>query len=259
MKGKNFSSMKENIKRWRFSLNTLFFVLIMLICCIFSLSFELLVQILSEVISLLLISFCIYNFMKISNKVLDKLELKSIKKSVENKNQTLYGWTGNVNADFIFELLGDEKEKGNTLENLRYIKGEIELKVGSNKGDYILLKNYIESYDKNSIFSKFNTIVFGLLVAVLTSGLTLFIKSEKVKSFTNSFFFSPQPIKPLEYIQFIVDVGYIVMIGCAFLIFIINHLMREKRKLEGLKAIIETIIYEKDNNISSTSSLEDTE
>ncbi|WP_307283975.1 hypothetical protein [Bacillus sp. SORGH_AS_0510] len=207
-------------------------------------------EIIMSISSLIFTSYFILKILPVFTWWNDKTEISRLKKELATREiKSLYMWSGSDGFEysFFYEMLKDDAQH-DAFTNLKLIKTKIKNKIGSNKSDYYLLKNYIEAKEKNSLLEKYYTIIFGLIVALLTTGLSKLMTSSEGITFISDILLNTKKHKPVENFQIVINIfnGFIFI--TSLLIFSISEFTREKRKLELFKGIIETIIFEKENS-----------
>lgn len=122
-----------------------------------------------------------------------------------------------------------------------------------------MLRNYIEIYERNNILDKFSTIFIGICVGIITSIFTKIGTSDYVINKLYEFILSTNSKNTTGTISFILDVGTNLIIITNLIIFFISEFNKDKRRLEVIRVIIDSIIKDIEDNKSSTNLLKDTE
>ncbi len=191
--------------------------------------------------------------LKLSSRMLMKQEVIFLKKSIYQRSNNLYEWTGKSDIEkyFFYKLL-NKPVKDNALDNLREIKDIFVMIIGNDKRDYQLLKKYFDVYEKNNITEKFSTIFWGFLITVSTTALVKIGTSPPVVDKVFIFFSWEEggKLNSLRYLETILDISTFLFIIVLFIFFIISDFSRDKRRNELLKSVIELIIDEENEKTS---------
>lgn len=198
--------------------------------------------------SLVFMSYLTLKLLVLASWILRKDEVRRIKKYTKqpgSRSQTLFEWIGKSDVDEVlfFETLNFDV-KSNALENLREIKIKISNKVGPKINDYVMLRSYIELYEKNSLLIKTGTILSGIIIGVVTSSLTKITSSENFLDLIKINYNQ----NVIGNLNIFLDILSYVAIILLLIIFVMHETTKQKRRNEFLKMILDSIIKDKEKN-----------
>ena len=224
--------------------------LLVTISIVLSLIFKEYQDLILKVFSLAFTTYFLIRIVRFATWINNRIEINELKSNLQNpvkEGISLYSWMGNSSIDysFFYNILKDESI-GDTLENLQKIKDNIINKIGEEKSDYYLLKSYLDAKERTSITEKFSTWFFGIIVALLTAGLSKAVTSEKASSFMSKFLNNKDYFK-IDNLTIFIDILNFSLFFISLFIYLINEFYREKRKIELIKGVVDSIIYEKEN------------
>ncbi|MBO0962358.1 hypothetical protein J1P26_21885 [Neobacillus sp. MM2021_6] len=192
-------------------------------------------------------AYCIFHYFKGANAYKNKQTKRKLENDITKEiNINLFQWVGQT--DLFGESLYVWLRKcaqADIASNLKLIKQEIVESVGESIYDYYLLKDYLEYYAKNNFLYKLWTMLFPILLSSFTGIIA------KVTVWDNifSYFLKKIPendIKTWEQIELIVQVGAITFIVLSLVIFIRSELTRDKRIIDLVIKVVDSIIKERE-------------
>ncbi|MGE8207829.1 hypothetical protein ACQKP0_25515 [Heyndrickxia sp. NPDC080065] len=199
--------------------------------------------------------YILLNYFKVADKYYERRrEYRLEKEFNKNIDIKLYQWIGKSDLfeDSLYIWLRESAQK-DISSNLKLIKKEIIKTVGESLYDYYLLKNYLEYYAKNNFLYKLWKVITPS--AIISAMGILIIKEVFNKFFRNVFFESPKKsIKLGDQIELIVQGGALILIGVLVIIFIRSQLTKDKRILDLIIKVVDTIIKEKEDERANNSS-----
>lgn len=233
--------MKEYVNKYAYGLGTTCSVILIIILTNIFPSFS---EVLFTFAEFIFLSYILIKSFKLFTWFMERIELWQLKKSKSSSKvkSTLFYWSGKADIEyhFFYDMLNIEK-KEDTFDNLKEIKKKILVRIGSKIGDYYLLKKYLEVYEKNNILEKVNVLFVSVLVSAITTLIGKSIIFEKIIPY-----FIDVKHNQTEYIKLVINIGFYALFISSILIFVVNEFTRERRRAELFRAIIDSIIMEKE-------------
>lgn len=197
----------------------------------------------SGISSWILICYLMLGYFNIVFKLSEKREASSLKRRSNNTRKDLYQWLANVSWDnvSIYELLKVEKQT-DLISNLKKIKNVIRKQVGNNVYDYYLLKDYLEYHAKHNFLNTLRKTIGIVFLGALGTAFTKLRIIDKIYQYIEN---GRGDSGTLEQVEIIVQIGVMSLASIIVYLFIHNELTKEKRRIDLLKSIVDTIIKEK--------------
>ncbi|MGN4124871.1 hypothetical protein ACMGD3_07620 [Lysinibacillus sphaericus] len=183
----------------------------------------------------------------------NKEEIENRLYKVKNRKMhySMFTWLGEeMDTDLIiYDLIGEDFEKTNTIESIKLFKRTVEIKVGEDLTDYYALRDFIQTGLKSN-FSEYLKGTVGKLTvsAVLVAIIPLVFKN------------NPIPEIKLDFnSDLFISIIYIILYFFIFITFIsiiYNMFIKPRRRAKLLLSVLNIIIQEKETK-SSTSTQED--
>lgn len=236
------------IKIWKLVKEILFLIIGFFVCVGLALLFNPLSQIFLGIFLLISITWFTIKLLLLGSWINHILDLQKLKKDQGNKSLLLYQWLskGDVDNKYFYEVFKG-KEKNDLLANLREVKKILKIKIGHELSDYYLLKNYLEVHEKNNILDKFSTILLSAAIGFCTAVLTKLGTTEYAINKVSNFIFGTGTYVSTETVSTILDICTYVLISLALIIYTMTEFTKEKRRIEMIKGIVDSIIIEKES------------
>lgn len=228
-------------------------IFLVLILIFFSVLFDFDIRLTQSLCSLIFISYLTIKMLQIAswfNETREIRKLNKSKNSQEVQNINLYQLLGKGEADcnYFFNILNAPIDK-DLLESLKDVRKKIKSEVGPTIGNYYLLRNYIEVYEKNNLLDKFSNIFLGMIIAMITALFSKVITSENVLVKFNEYFLNNDFGKEKDTIvslSWIFDIGTLVIVITSIILYCIREFTKDKYRLQVIKSILDTIIKEEE-------------
>lgn len=183
------------------------------------------------------------------SRVNDKKEEKKLSKGRKrNTSVTLYTWSSDSSIDdfYLFKLL---RYPGNNdaLKNMNKIREKIIDECGTELNNYHLLKSYLEIHEKNNLLDKISVHMVSFIITIITAVSISILNSKKISAAIMNYIVGESEQTILQSLELLLSIGNVVMLVASIVVFILQESSKEKRRIELIRSIVDTIIEEKKN------------
>lgn len=175
---------------------------------------------------------------------LSRQEIRSLENRLKKENNiSLYEWLGNLSVhDITLYSWLKAPQKGDIIINLRAVKEHISSNIGKEISDYYLIKKYLLYHGENNFM---NSIWKSIVPIILASFGGLLLKLGFLDRLYSYFTKTGGKSDFFEIIDNIIRIGVFALFFILILMFVRYEFTKEKRRIDLLTSIVDTIIEEK--------------
>lgn len=198
----------------------------------------------------------IINMYGLFTRWLQVREVTKLSKMYENPEKSpkmsYYNWLGKgiIQDQYIYNTFKQNISITDDLQILKRIRYKLIKKYGDDINDIHLLKSYLETHLKINFTDQASKLFLSIIIGLIPVAARVLLSSESISKSIERIIGDFYTVSTFTQISYLIDLATALIYVSSTLVFIINNLYQNKRRFGNIVAVLENIIYIKENEKS---------